>query len=506
MRRASRDSTQSIPIDPVSSRSGFCRSWDDPESALPPMKSQLVIEYAYQIHEREPETWIFWIYASNAARFEQSYWKIADTVKLFGRQNPKANICRLLYNWLQDSTNGKWILILDNVDDAHFLLDRHDDDVRGPADVIELAAALDFIPLAIVQAAVYISDSERDCSVRQYLDEFRRSDRKKVRLLGRGEGQLRRDWEARNSVLTTWQISRRSVADLLSLVSFFDRQGIPEAPLKSRSEQRHVEPSHSDDDGGDDDDSESQSSVTDEFKDDILILRRYSLISTNADQRTFSMHGLVQLAVRRWLEMNGELEKWKQQYIRNLNAEFPTGEFENWAQCQILFPHAKAAASQRPHERDSLMEWAAVLYKAAWYDMRKGNGAEGRACPEHEDTLDSVEMGRWKAAEELEVQVIETRKKVLGAEHPDALASMANLAETYRSQGQWNEAEKLEVQVLDTRKKCARLRAKNLGTTHRDTLSSNDALTEWQKIEHHKSSSPGKGRRREALKRVLSFK
>ena len=40
-------------------------------------------------------------------------------------------------------------------------------------------------------------------------------------------------------------------------------------------------------------------------------------------------------------------------------------------------------------------------------------------------------------------------KKLLGAEHPDTITSMANLASTYRSQGRWNEAEKLEVQFMD---------------------------------------------------------
>ncbi|EEA25022.1 hypothetical protein PMAA_089880 [Talaromyces marneffei ATCC 18224] len=87
-------------------------------------KSQLAIEYAYQAHERSPKTWIFWVHASNAARFEQSYRELADDVKLFGRRDPKANIFKLVHDWLRDSTNGKWILILDNVDDAHFLVSR----------------------------------------------------------------------------------------------------------------------------------------------------------------------------------------------------------------------------------------------------------------------------------------------------------------------------------------------------------------------------------------------
>ena len=45
---------------------------------------------------------------------------------------------------------------------------------------------------------------------------------------------------------------------------------------------------------------------------------------------------------------------------------------------------------------------------------------------------------------------METRKIVLGPEHPDTLTSMNNLALTYGDQGRWAEAEKLQVQVMET--------------------------------------------------------
>jgi hypothetical protein len=61
-------------------------------------------------------------------------------------------------------------------------------------------------------------------------------------------------------------------------------------------------------------------------------------------------------------------------------------------------------------------------------------------------------QGRWKEAEELEVRVMETRKKMLGEEHSSTLTSRANLASIYRNQGRWKEAEELEVRVMETRK------------------------------------------------------
>ena len=62
-------------------------------------------------------------------------------------------------------------------------------------------------------------------------------------------------------------------------------------------------------------------------------------------------------------------------------------------------------------------------------------------------------QGRLKEAEELQVRVMETTKRVLGEEHPDSLLGMSNLASTYHQQGRLKEAEELEVLVMETRKR-----------------------------------------------------
>lgn len=105
--------------------------------------------------------------------------------------------------------------------------------------------------------------------------------------------------------------------------------------------------------------------MSDGFKEDVSVLRNYSFISVNADGITFEMHGMVQLATRKWLKAHKQQERWKQQFIRNLDAELPAGEYENWVRCQALFPHAQSAAAQQLKEQDSLAEWASILYKAA---------------------------------------------------------------------------------------------------------------------------------------------
>lgn len=83
-------------------------------------KSQLSIEYSYRVRSQSPSTWVLWIHASNAARFEQSFRDIAEQAKLFGRKDPTVNIFQLVESWLQDARR-EWLLILDNVDDDGFL-------------------------------------------------------------------------------------------------------------------------------------------------------------------------------------------------------------------------------------------------------------------------------------------------------------------------------------------------------------------------------------------------
>jgi hypothetical protein len=43
--------------------------------------------------------------------------------------------------------------------------------------------------------------------------------------------------------------------------------------------------------------------------------------------------------------------------------------------------------------------------------------------------------GRYNKAEAMFIEAIERSKRVLGAEHPDTLTSIANLASIYRNQG-----------------------------------------------------------------------
>lgn len=70
-------------------------------------------------------------------------------------------------------------------------------------DISKLVEELEFIPLAIIQAAGYIVHRAPRCSVSQYLEIFRNSDREATKLLKYEAGHLYRDWEAKNSIIVT---------------------------------------------------------------------------------------------------------------------------------------------------------------------------------------------------------------------------------------------------------------------------------------------------------------
>ncbi|KAL2859775.1 P-loop containing nucleoside triphosphate hydrolase protein [Aspergillus lucknowensis] len=540
-------------------------------------KSQLAIEYSYQIRSESAATWVFWVHASNEARFEQSFRDIADQLKIPGRQDTKANIFRLVENWLRDEKKGKWICILDNADDDQFLcllpaakkgaltkepsnaptkplveyiprscngftiitsrsrevalktvkdtdliqvnpmersealelLQKTLKQTGGGQESQQLVEELECMPLAIVQAASYIRERGSRYSVPQYLRDFRKSDSEAINLLKREAGHLDRDREAKNSIIMTWQISfnylrreKPSAAELLSLMSFFDRQGIPEDLIRRQPSTSCTARTEMSNDSTDGETSESGSDGGPDFEDDVTTLRNYSFIFVDESGTSFTMHRLMQLTTRAWLKSYGEIEQWRERFIHNLSNEFPTGEYDNWERCRSLFPHVRAAMSQRPGAREPLLRWAGLLHRGAWYASESGNIADAKdmASKSHKERLDllgaeaeealastailahaySLE-GRWDGAERLQ----------LGGDHPDTLRSMANLASTYRSQGRWDEAEQLQVQAEQLEVHVMETRKIKLGADHPNTLASMGNLAFTWKYSGHNTRALG---------------
>ncbi|KAJ6035966.1 Tetratricopeptide-like helical [Penicillium herquei] len=361
-------------------------------------KSQLAIEASYRLRLQNPHTWVFWIYAGSANRFKQSFEEIATQTGIQGQRDPGTNAFKLVEAWLNSEESGKWVIILDNVDDDRFLRERAASDSKtqekprkpllsyipksqgavlvtgrnektvvkivGRRNLIQikhlpeseaidllhkklilpgderkvsnldtsrrLVKELGFLPLAICQAAAFISYFSPRCSVSQYLEKFLNSDHSAIMLLEHevpGEDSLNRDWEAESSIVTTWQLSfdyiaraQPPAADLLSLMCFFDRNEIPECVL-------HVPPRSPTQQTGLQSDTKkrSHSEMEDsdqEFAVNIGVLRDFALV-TMISGKSFTMHRLVRLITQSWLRKLGRFDFWYSQFINNLRREFP---------------------------------------------------------------------------------------------------------------------------------------------------------------------------------------
>ena len=185
-------------------------------------------------------------------------------------------------------------------------------------------------------------------------------------------------------------------------MSFFDRQGIHEDLLRSKSNIANAHLPAGD--------------VQDEFENDILPLRDYSFITITTDKKTFEMHSLMQLAMRKWLEGQEKLDIWRERFISNLCTQLPSGEYENQEKCLALCPHTKTTMAQRPERQKSVEEWALLLHNAAWYAVRRGKAAD---------------------AEDMSVMSMEARKVAFGEEDARTLGSMNMVGQAWELGGRY---------------------------------------------------------------------
>ncbi|KAK4998841.1 hypothetical protein LTR66_002001 [Elasticomyces elasticus] len=472
-------------------------------------KTRLAVEHLRRMREQSPQTWALWLHASTAARFKQSVRDLADDMKIHGRRDPNPNILQLFHN-VDDATflfappssteEGRQRRLIDylpacehgcilfttrNRGEARRLVSESQMVDVSPMEqshavsLLEkklgldedqnysrLARELDCLPLAMAQAAAYICQRRPRCSVERYLSILSSSSLR-TSLLRRDEQFPDRHGKASSSILLTWQISfehiarvRPSAADLLSVMSFCDRQTIPEILVR---------------DDGISSDCDKSVQALDRFEDDVTMLRNFSFVSATTDRSSWEMHRLVQDATRLWLEDGNRYEEFRDRFLYRLNQAIPShpcnedDEYPSyWDICRLLFPNAQAALGYKPSHTEALSDWASIMYNAARYMRIRGNDAvtesmalasmQARASTfgdGDERTVKSAWMlarlisdaGRLKEAEALFVKAIEIRQATLGPKHPDTLYSMAYLVLAYLEQGRYKEAWKLHLSM-----------------------------------------------------------
>jgi len=493
-------------------------------------KTQLALELAYRLRIKDKNCSIIWIPAINRESLEQAYLDVAKQLGIIGCREDKEDVKRLVQDHLGKESAGKWLLVFDNADDIDMWIGKSEqgssrlieylpkskrgsiifttrdrktavklahqnivevgemnetvatellqkclfnkDLVNNRLDTTTLLNELTYLPLAIVQAAAYIS--ENGLALADYLSLLAEQEEDVVDLLSE---EFEDDWRYRNvknPVAVTWLISFDQIrhrdplaAEYLSFMACVNPKNVPQSLLPpGQSRKKEI--------------------------DAIGTLNAYSFIAKRPGELAIDVHRLVHLATRNWLRKEKLLARWTSGAIARLAEMLADIGHENKVIWRTYLPHARYAL-----ELDLVDEYGEDRVNLGWrygicldYDGRYNEADISfeqvmKTCrrvlgKEHPSTLTSManlastysHQGRWKEAEELEVQVMETRKRVLGAEHPDTLTSMTNLASTYRDQGRWKEAEELQAKEL---KICSRV----LGAEHPDTLTSiaNLALT-----------------------------
>ena len=468
-------------------------------------KTQTALEYVYL---RQPEyDHVFWVRAEQKEELISGYVSVAKDLQISGcQQEDQLAVVNLMKQWL--TTYDGWLLVLDNADDlrqvrpflptasGHILLTTRAQalgDLAQPLEVTQMEAdegalfllrrarviaddaalsatsetdqelartltsEMDGLPLALDQAGAYIE--EQMLSLEEYLELFQTE---KAELF-KERGRLDPDHP---SVTVTFTLAFEKVAlanalsaELVMACAFLSPDAIPEEIFSEGAEGL----------------GEPLSTLADSK----LVLTkttsdaaRFSLISRNPQTKTLTIHRLVQEVLR--AEMDGENQKeWSERVMQAVTEVFPDAEYENWAQCDRLIPHAQAAIQLIADYGLESEAAALLLSRAGYYFDQLGRYSEaephyvvalgmrkrllGDAHPQVVSSLKDLallydNLGRYSEAEPLVQEVLGMRKRLLGDAHPQVASSLNDLAWLYKNQGRYSEAEPLFQEALAMRK------------------------------------------------------
>jgi tetratricopeptide (TPR) repeat protein len=493
-------------------------------------KSQLALEVAHRTRLNNKNCSVFWMDASDKDSLYRSYTSVAQKLSVPGCNDDQADIKQVVKRCVAEVSTRQCLLIFDNAesttvrstgigsstreaegladflpqsklcsviftttesDTAEALAPRNvtalhelapDTALRmlqsrlttpllnaGQQEAMHLLRELSYLPLAVAQAAACMNVSSM--TVQQYQAQLAEHQQAPLEYSDDPSNKLQESGP-RNTVAATLSLSLSHVrqssavaADYLFLAACVDRKDILLDLLEAASPQAR--------------------------EDAINVLDRYALVTRRPAESALDVHRLVHYALQKSLQVQGQLQVWTQYTTIQLLRVFPNHDHGNRSKWRRLLPHAQYALSHSQKDDDDddderldlARKCAIALYIDGQYNEAEELQVQVMQTmkrvlgDEHPSTLTSISnlaltyesQGRWKEAEELQVQVIQTTKRMLGDEHPDTLTSMNNLALTYNSQGRWKEAEELQVKEMQTTKRV-------LGDEHPSTLTSTSNL------------------------------
>lgn len=417
-------------------------------------KTQTALEYAYRYAGEYLA--VFWVQADSLSALTSGFVRLAQILELPERsEQDQRLIVAAVLNWLRQ--HPQWLLIFDNMDDlsmaepflpkagpGHILfttrahaftgiaqslyIEQMETEVGAllllrRASILHVQALLEAasrnecdmacaisqelagLPLALDQAGAFLKETPYPLADYLSLYRQRRSD------LLQKRGELHRDYP--DSVATTWSLSfermtRANVAaaELLCLCAFLAPDAIPEeiittgAPYLGAILARVA----------------ADPLQFDRACRDAL---RFSLIGREPDARILTVHRLVQVVLQDSLSAK-TCAVWKRSAISAVTATFPDPQFESWALCERLSPHALVCANWIEQEQMTSVDVTTLLNSAGRYLSQRA---------------------RYSEAHQLYQQTLCIREKLFGPRHAEIAPVLHNLADLYRHQGNYAQAE-----------------------------------------------------------------
>jgi nucleoside phosphorylase/Tfp pilus assembly protein PilF len=469
-------------------------------------KTQTAVEYCYRY--RDEYSTIFWIGADTEEVLQASFVEIARLLGLPEKDahHPEDAI-QAVRKWLENQSN--WLLIFDNADTPEllkafrprnpkghilltsraqvfdalgisrpiemrvmlpeeavmFLFKRTGRDDKNPIErkaAADLAAELGYLPLALEQASAYIT--QKTTRFQDYLASY---GRQRLNVLNKS---LPKAGDYPESVATTWLLNFREVektpeaADILRMSAFLSPDAIPLELIADGA--AHLGPVLS-------------STLATAHDNPLLLhealesLTRYSLIRRDIDTHTYSMHRLVQEVVKDKMDVATQ-RLWAERVVRAINHIFPAVNVATWPRCHRYLPHALVCATLIEQEQMVFPEAARLLSQAGEFLYERGQYSaterllqqaltiqEQVLGAEHPDTLTILDnlaavynkLDKYEQAVLLLQRALAIQEQVLGAEHPDVATSLNSLAAVYNNQGNYKQAEPLLWRALAIRER-----------------------------------------------------
>jgi tetratricopeptide (TPR) repeat protein len=421
-------------------------------------KTQTAVEYTYRY--RSEYRSIFWVRAETEVALQAGFVEIAKLLDLPEKDatNP-ADTAQAVKHWLEH-TSG-WLLIFDNADAPELLKTYYPRTPRGhilltsraqlfdtlgidttyalekmaPEEAMDflftrtkrsqsdpaeqhaagqVARELGYLPLALEQAAAYITAKSA-----RFQDYFASFQQQRLALLNKAQP---RTGEYPASVASTWALNFQEIehgpvaADLLRVSAFLSPDAIPlELITEGASQLGPVLAKAL---------ATSQDPLA--LNEALEPLTRYSLIRLDVESQTYSIHRMVQEVVKDQMGVEQQ-SQWAERVVRAVAQSFPEVDNKTWTRCERYIPQALLCAEYI--DRWSMTFWEAriLLFRTGYYFYQRGQ--------------------YWEA-EPLRKRELAICEGVLGPEHPGTLSSLNNLALLYTDQRKDEQARPLYERAL----------------------------------------------------------